>query len=223
LINAKRNVGIVTNKKDDIDLIYEEFDITQVFVLFADLKNFHLLEKLNIKEASMIFFNLKDDTDKLIATLNVKKNYPGINFMVTVDNGDLKETFYSAGVTYVLSKNEIAAKLIASYIFEPDVADYASDLLAPTKEEHDYDIQQFKIIESNPYLNQTYGEVFRDLKEKHNVISIGICKKRQNNKELIKVPEDSVKVELGDYLIMILNGQTEKIISNLFQIKEGLI
>jgi len=121
LINAKQNIGIVTNKKDDIDLIYEEFDNTRVFVLFADLKNFLMLEKLNIQEASMIFINLKDDTDKLIATLNVKKNYPEINCMVTLDSGELKETFYSAGVTYVLSKNEIASKLIASYIFEPDI------------------------------------------------------------------------------------------------------
>lgn len=223
LIHADRKVAIVTNNKDDIDIIYEEFGKEHVFVLFTDLKNVALFNKLNITKSTMIFVNLQNDADKLIAILNIKKVYPDRNFLVTLDSIDLKDTFHAAGVTYVISKNEIAAKLTASYIFEPDVAHFANDLLSSTEDELEYDFQQFKVVEGNPYLNKTYGEAFDDLKKRHNIVLTGICKTTNNGRELIKLPDDSTPVEPGDYLIMILNGETERLVAGLFGVKEGLV
>ena len=215
-------MAIVTDKKEDLDIIYEEFGRERLFVLLADLKNVALFDKLNLMNASLIFINLKSDADKLISILNIKKVYPDRNFLVALESADLKDTFHTAGVTYVVSKNAIAAKLTASYIFEPDVANFASDLLSAAKAETEYDFQQFKVLKNNPYLNKTYGEAFNDLKTKHNIVLTGICKVSNNARELIKLPDDAVKIELGDYLIMILNGRTEKIAAEIFQINEGL-
>jgi len=222
LLNAGKKVAIVTDKKDDIDIIYEEFGKEDVFVLFTDLNNIALLDNLNILNSSMIFVNLESDADKLISILNIKRVYPDRNFLVTLESVDLKDTFQTAGVTYVISKNEIAAKLTASYIFEPDVATFASDLLSSTKDKLEYDIQQFKVLENNPYLNKTYGEAFDDLKRKHNIVLTGIAKVSNGAREVIKLPDDSVEIELGDYLIMILNGHTEKIVAELFEVRKGL-
>ena len=221
LVSVGRRVAIVTDRKDDIDVIYEEFGKKNVFVLFADLKNAVLLAKVNIKKSRMIFVNLQEDADKLITILNIKKHYASRNFLVTLESADLKDTFQSAGVTYVISKAEIAAKMTASYIFEPDVADFANALLSSVKGEFEYDFQQFKVTRSNPYLNRTYGEIFNDLKQMHNIVLVGI-RKGSNGQELIKLPEDSTKIELGDYLIMILNSHTEKIVSEIFRVKEGI-
>jgi voltage-gated potassium channel len=221
LTGVGRQVAIVTDRKDDIDVIYQELGQRNVFVLFADLKSAALLEKINVMRARMLFINLKEDSDKLIAILNIKKAYPGRVFLVALENADLKDTFLSAGVSHVIPKAEIAAKLTASYIFEPDVARFASTLLSSVKGEHEYDLQQFKVIDRNPYLNKTYGEVFSDLKRRHNIVVIGIRKGNGRN-DLLELPEDSTMVELGDYLIMILNGRTEKIVSELFQVEEGI-
>ena len=223
LINADHRVAIITDKKDDIDLIHEQYSKDEVFVLFADLKNVSLFEKAGVENAGMVFVNLPTDTDKLIAILNVKKAYPGRRFVVTLDNADLKDTFQTAGVTYVLSKNEIASKLIASYMFEPDVAEFETDLLSSAKESYEYDIQQYRITDANPYLDRTYGEAFADLKARHNVLLIGICKARGEERELIKLPPDEVKIELGDHLLMIVNGVTERVIAGMFKIQEGVL
>lgn len=222
LIYAERKVAIVTDKKDDIDLIYEAYGKEQVFVLFSDLKNNAMLEKLNVAEAYMLFLNLKDDTDKLISILNIKKSYPDASFMVTLENSDLQATFQSAGVTYALSKNEIAAKMLASYIFEPDVANYESDLLASVAGEDDYDIQQYKVLANNPYANRSYGETFTELKQRYNVVCIGLVKLKEESRTLIKIPADNAVIEVGDYLIMIVSGQNEQFIVDTFKTREGV-
>ena len=222
LVDADQKVAIVTDRKDDTDLIRQQYSSDDVFVLFADLKNVSLLEKAGIRKAGILFANLQTDTDKLIAILNIKKEYPDKHFVVTLDDAYLKDTFRTAGVTYVLSKDEIASKLVASYIFEPDVAEYETDLMTSAKESDEYDVQQYRITDDNPFLNKTYGEAFDDLNARHNVLLIGICKASGANREIIKLPPDDMKIELGDYLIMIVNGVTEKIVSEMFKTKEGV-
>jgi voltage-gated potassium channel len=221
LISVDRKVAVVTDRRDDIDVIYQEFGKRHIFVLFADLKHAALLEKVNIAKSKMIFVNLREDADKLITILNIKKAYGNQSFLVALESADLKGTFQSAGATYVISKAEIAAKLTASYIFEPDVAHFASSLLSSVKGEFECDLQQFRVTASNPYLNKAYGEVFTDLKQMYNIVLVGICKGGSEH-VLIKLPEDSTRVERGDYLIMIVNSRTEKIASELFRVREGI-
>lgn len=222
LINADKKVAVITDKKDDIELIYEQFSKDNIFVLYSDFHNVAQYAKANIMDSAMVFINLSNDSDNLICVLNIKKHYENRSFLVTLEGGNLKETFQSAGVTCIISKNEIAAKLTASYIFEPDVAHFASDLLSSTKSDIEYDFQQFKVVKDNPYVNKRYGDVFYELKKKYNIVLAGLCKTRAHGRELIKLPEDDQLVELNDYLIMILNGKTKNDISKIFQVKEGI-
>jgi voltage-gated potassium channel len=223
LLNADLRVAVVTDNKDDVDLIYEQFPKDRVHVLFADLKDPLALEKAGIREAGMVFPNLETDTDKLVAILNIKREFPNSQFVVALDNEDLKGTFRAAGVTFVLSRGEIAAKMVASYIFEPDVAEYETDLLSSAKEAAEYDIQQFLVTADNPFIGRTYGEAFLDLKRVHNAVLIGITKEVDEKRELIKLPTDDVPIGAGDYIIMIVNGETERAISSTFGTSEGIL
>jgi len=76
----------------------------QVFILYSDYNNFDLLEKANIREASIVFINLDDDTEKLVYIINIKKHFSDLNYVVTLDNGILKAPFHHAGVTYAISQ-----------------------------------------------------------------------------------------------------------------------
>ena len=171
----------------------------------------------------MVFPNLGTDTDKLIAILNIKRQYPETEFVVTLDNEDLKGTFRTAGVTFVLSRGEIAAKMAASYIFEPNVAEYEADLLTSAKQSTDYDIQQFLVGPGNPYVGKTYGEAFLDLKREHNAVLIGLVKEAKEERKLIKLPQDDVPIDEGDYFIVIVSGETERAISRIFGTREGVL
>ena len=173
-------------------------------------------------ESSVVFVNLPDDTEKLVYILNLKKAYENLEFVVTIENSNLKNTFIGAGVTNAISPNEISSKILASYMFEPDVASYTEDIMSFAKNENDYDIKQFLVTHDNPYLNKTYQESFFDLKKRYNTILIGISKKDKNgNRKLIKNPLGEVGINLGDYLIVILNGTSFELILKVFNVEEG--
>ncbi|MDX1627428.1 MAG: NAD-binding protein [Fulvivirga sp.] len=223
LVAAGKNIAIVTKEKDNIDIIHEFYSSKKVFTLFSDYNNYELLNKLNIKESSIVFVNLNDDTEKLVYVLNLKKYFKELNYVVTLDNANLKSTFQSAGVRYTISKHEIASKLLASYIYEPDVAVYSEEIIAfPQTDEH-YDIKEFMVLDNNPYKDQYYDKVFYDMKKAFNVVLIGMVKVDGGRRTLLKNPEESVKIKEGDYLIMITNKKAVKKLKSFFNVEEGYI
>ncbi|MBV6645301.1 MAG: potassium channel protein [Cyclobacteriaceae bacterium] len=222
LLGVGKKVAIVTDKRQHVDFINEKYEEKNLFTLYNDFKNLDMLKKIRIQDSSIVFVNLEDDTEKLVYILNLRKIYPDLDFVVTLDNGDLKNTFLSAGVSNTISKHEISSKLLASYMFEPDVALYSEDIMSIAKADTDYDIKQFLVTSSNPYVNQAYQDVFFDLKRKYNSVLIGITKRdKYGKRRLIKNPLGELKIIPGDYLLIILNGKAFKLLKKVFNVEEG--
>ena len=222
LVSAGREVVVVTKERNNVDLIKEFYGSKKVFVLFTDFTNYDQLTKVNIEKSSIVFVNLDDDTDKLVYILNIKKIYEGLDFIVTLDNANLKGTFFSAGVTYAISKNELASKLLASYIFEPDVAGFNEEIMTYAETDDEYDMKEYQIEEKNPLVGQYYEKVFYDLKKDYNAVLVAIVKIVEGKRVLHKNPEDDIIINQGDYLLMILNNKADKKMSGIFKISEGL-
>jgi len=223
LTGAGKKVVVVTNQKDGIDFIHEHYSTKQVFVLYSEFKSPEQLDKINIADSSAVFINLDSDTEKLVFIINTKKIYANLNYIVTLDNANLKSTLLEAGATYALSKTEIAAKLLASYIFEPDVAIFNEEIISVAENETKYDMKQYMVTEKNPYNGMFYDKVFYDIKKECNAVLVGIVKCTNGKRTLIKNPETSITVEANDYLLMLINGTSEKKVDRMFQIKEGLL
>jgi len=221
VLAAKKKVAIVTGNKDDVDLIYDQYGHTEVFVLFADLHNIESLSKTNPNESSEVFLSFSDDTESLIYVIHFKKLYPKPSVVVAIQNHKLRDTFMTAGVKYVVARNEISSKLVASYVFEPDVADLNIDLLSSAITDDDFDNQQYIVNKDNPYLNKKYIEAFIDLKQNYNVVLLGMSRVINKNKSLMVNPESNTIIELNDYLIMMVSGKTKGIIEKLFEVCEG--
>ena len=222
LLAAGRNVAIITKDRHSIDIIQEFYSSDQVYTLFSDYNNIELIEKANIRHASIVFVNLNDDTEKLVYVINLKKHFSNLNYVVTLDNGNLKSTFQNAGVTYAISKNEISSKLLASYIYEPDVAIFSEELIAYAHEDHEYDMKQFQVKEGNSFANVFYEKAFFDLKKSCNVVLVGIVKVKDGKRTLHKNPEGSITIEVGDYLIIMMDRKGESKLRKHFQIEEGV-
>lgn len=223
LINAGKQVAIVTDKKDDIDKIYEQYSKKQIFCLFSDLNHFAQLEKANIRKSRVVFINLKSDDKKLVYLVNIKERYQEPEYVVNLDNQDLKQTFKSIGVTYTVSSNDIAARIIGSYIFEPDVALFSEDLLSASVSDTDYDTKQFLVKEKNPYCNRFYLDIFVELKKKYNAVLIGLSQLQDDySRLLLKNPQEEISIKPGDYLILICSGKDAKVISADFKVDEGI-
>lgn len=223
ILEAKRNVAIVTDKKDNVDLIYNQYGKEHIFVLFSDYHSFESLIKTNPDKASEVFFSFDDDTVSLIYIIEFLKHYPSPNLVVAIKNHNLKDTFHTAGVKHVVARNEIASKLVASYVFEPDVADLNIDVLSSADNDEDFDNQQYLVTEKNPYLNKNYDDAFVALKLKYNIVLLGITKKIDGKQQLIVNARSETIIELGDYLIIMVGGKVKKRVEKLFGIHEGKI
>jgi len=216
-----KQMAIVTNKKDDIDLIYSQYGKSNVFVLFSDYQSLETLDKVNADTVSVAFIGLNDDSESLMYVLAFKRIYPEPNLVVSLDKSQLKETFYAAGVTYAIARNEIASKLVASYIFEPDVATMNVGLLKTSRSDDDHDIQEYLMLEDNPYIGKDCLEVFMDLKKHYSSILMGIYKAAI--RRMVTNPGAEQKVESGDYLVIISNGLNKKKIQQVFKVQEGRV
>jgi voltage-gated potassium channel len=169
-----------------------------------------------------VFINFNDDTEKLVYIINIKKYFADLNYVVTLDNGNLKSTFHHAGVTYAISKNEISSKLLASYIYEPDVALFSEEILAYAHEDDEYDMKQIVVKSNNPYAGVFYEKAFFDLKKVYNVVLIGLVKIQEGKRRLMKNPAGDIKIEAGDYLILLIDQKGVNRLKKLFHIEEGV-
>ncbi len=225
LLDANQKIAIVTDNKDEVDMIYELFDKKEkeVFVLFANLYDYKSFKKANITKSNMVFVNLQNDDKKLMAILNLKRHYEEkIKIMVILDESDLKDTFRTAGVTYALSKNEFVSKIMASYIFEPSVAEYTVDLISHAEGAKDFDIQEFKVTDGNKFIGAKYGTLFEEITREYRSLPIGLVKTEGDKINLLKLPSMDLTIEEGDYVIFINNGESYKALKkDIFKVEQG--
>ncbi len=220
LCEEEKKVVLVSDNRDEIGKLYESFSKKFFFAVFADYNDSAQIQKAALDKANTVFVNLKSDTDKLITILNLKKLHPNLKYMVTLEDQNLKDTFESAGVTYIISKEEISSKLIASYIFEPFAAKYTLDIMEGAKSDDDYDVQQYVVTGENEYVGKNYGFLFNDVKQRTNALPIGIYKRSVN--DILKLPDDSLKIEQGDYILIITNKSSKDAMEELFGVKQGM-
>lgn len=222
IVNADKKVAVVTNNKEDIDLIYKNFSKKNVFILYHDFVDSEAFNKVNISNSISVLINFEDDTENLVNLINLKSKFSELNYVISLNNSTLKETFNSLGVTFTLSKNEVASKLIASYVFEPEVAKFTEGLMSSAIHDDDLGLMQYKVVKENYYLNKSYKETFLDLKNDFNMILIGISKYTDGQYNLIKNPIEEVNIELNDYLIVMGNPQSQINIFDKFKVEEGI-
>lgn len=221
ITESGKQVAIVTDNKNDLELIYSKFDEKDVFVLFSDYSNVDNFDLLNLNKSSSVFINFKDDSETLVRLLNIKKVYPNLNYIVSLNNSELKDTFQTAGVTFSVSNNEVASKLVASYNFEPDVAYFTEDIMSSATDEFDHDLVEFKVNTKNPFLHKNYNDIFISLKKDHNSVLMGLSRKLGEAYKLFKNPEDNMRILENDYLIIMVNGKTKEELTKIFGEKEG--
>lgn len=222
IVNAQCKIAVITNNQNDLQLIKDLYPDDMVFVLLADYENMEALEKVNIMDSNSVFVNFADDTKSLIYIINLKKLYD-VNVVVALQTYELKETFQTVGVNYIISKNDITSKMVASYIFEPDVAAFTEDLIETSVKDDDFDMHEYKVIDMNPYLNMDYVEAFVHMKKEYNCVLVGITKQENGKRILLKNPPNDIKIELNDYILVISSGIYQKRMENDFGVKEGVI
>jgi voltage-gated potassium channel len=95
LVLSGQKVAVVTDKPDNIDMIYEEFDRRSVYVLLSSLNNYDNLKKTNLTNCHRLLINNPSDKETLVNLLNIKSNeeFKDIDCLVTIKEERMRETF----------------------------------------------------------------------------------------------------------------------------------
>jgi len=110
-----------------------------------------------------------------------------------------------AGVTYVVTPDVMAGRLIASAAFEPEVANFIEDVTTAT-DVGGHDLRQYMISAS--YAGSV-AKLSKNLKEKTKTTLVGIARRSKEGRwEVFPNPEENVKVNAGD--VAILLGKDEQ-------------
>jgi len=222
IVNAEKTAVVITSKKEDVDFIYDHYDSKFVFVLHAEVLDSSTFSRANFGQANTVLLNFDDDTENLVNLIAIKTPFPDLRYVISLNNPSLKKTFKQLGVTFTLAKNEVASKLIASYVFEPEVAKITENLMSSATSDEDMGMMQFKITETNPYLGYKGLDLFLELKTKFNVILVGISKENSTESQLIKNPTNMHSLELNNYAILMGNTKGKDAITESFGIEEGI-
>lgn len=142
LMATKQKVVVITEKKELIPVIRELGNKRELFTVFGDSKDKEVLSRANIAKAKTVVISLAEDTKSLIVSVAVKEMNPSARIIVSILSDELKNTFYSTGITYVTSPTEMTGRLLASAAFEPEVALFVEDITSATS---GHDLQQYTI------------------------------------------------------------------------------
>ncbi len=223
LLFSERQVAILTRDRENVDLIYEEFGRDQVFVLVSEIDNYDAYKKAGIEHCFRVLLSHEDDTKNLVTLLNLQDQYGDIKIVVTVHNEQLRESFRSAGAEFVIPRDEIPTQLTASHIYEPDVAEYAVDLISSVQKEGDYEFQQYFVTEGHEFDGMNYGELFENVRQKTEALPFAVSQTRNGKKNIEVLPDDDLTVVSGDYVLLIMNKTVEDNVRDLFEVQQGLL
>jgi voltage-gated potassium channel len=222
IVNANQKAVVVTKNKNDVDYIYNNFDDNNTFVLYSDFFDTSILAKTNIEKSATVLLNFEDDTENLVQLISIKANYPNLNYVISLNNPSLKSTFQSLGVTFTLSKNEVAAKLVASYVFEPQVAAITEGFMSSATNDDDLGMMQYKVVPENDYLNFKCLDLYIELKKQFNMILVGISKFDGKKHVLHRNPGNEISVGINDYLVVLGTKISKEKIFSKFKVEEGI-
>ncbi|MBS3782088.1 MAG: potassium channel protein [Candidatus Thermoplasmatota archaeon] len=227
LMATKQKTVVITDDEDEIIKIRDAGDEDYIYTVYGDYKNKKVLKRANIQNATTIVIATDDDTESLIISLTVKELNPDARMIVSIQNDELKNTLYSAGVTYVSSPSEMAGRMVASAAFEPEVARFIEDVTTSTS---GYDVQQYR-ISSRSYANGiTVGKFQEKVRKEKGPLLVALGKYRPGEKrdegspknwKLITNPAPDVQIKENDILVVIGDRKENERLAKSLNLKQG--
>jgi len=227
LLATDQNVVVITNDQDVIPKIRDMGSKKHLFIAFGDYTNDKVLERANIKTARTAIVATGDDTETLIASLTIRGMNPDVRLIVSISSEELKNTLYSAGVTYVSSPSEMTGRLVASAAFEPEVALFVEDITSATT---GYDLQQYTLMKDSFASGMTVSK-FRDrMNSVKGPLLVGVAEYKPvkgekaespNNWDLIPNPDSKLKMATKDIIVVLGDDDQNDRLQDLLKTPQG--
>lgn len=135
LLETGREVALLVETMDNFELADNHYDDDNVFLCFADHLDEESFERANLTDANSVLVNRAGDAENLITILSIKEFDQDARTIVCVYNEELIKTFRSAGASYVLSRQDVLAQIIANYITSPEDEIFTQDFIETAEED----------------------------------------------------------------------------------------
>ncbi len=227
LVEADLGVVVVTPQRDEVDLIREVFG-QRVFPLYARYDDEEAMAHARLPLASRVLLALDEDTGSLVTLLRLKRAHPELPVVASVANRELVDAFRGAGADHVISTGEVTAALVASLVFEPDVARFARDMITADEGEDGEDgcdMQQYEVTQGHPFDGATFAEAHRELYARHRVVAVAIARASVGGRprELVGLPDDDAIVRAADHLLVVARESSQSALErDLFGVSQGV-
>jgi voltage-gated potassium channel len=201
LLAQDEKVAVIADNAADVGHIQGLANDKQIFATYGPVADASILERVNVPGAHSVIVATGDDTQNLIAALNLRAANPKIRIVVSVSRPELKQTLKAAGVTYVASPAEMAGRLCADAAFRPEVANMVEDL---TTTEFGADMEEFVLTERTAISTQTLPEAEQLVRRESDCIVIGYARPGPDGEYVTTLnPPSSFRFRPGDALIVV--------------------
>ncbi len=223
LLTENRQIAVITEEQDDVIIIKRKGEPKNVFPIYGDPSKNEVLEQANIKEASVVILSMEDDSKNLITALHIKEMNPKARIIVRTTRAELKKTMKIAGVTYVVTPDVMAGRLIASAAFEPEVANFIEDVTSAT-DIGGFDVRQYTISGAHA---GTVGSISKSLRANTGTTLVAIAKikapegAREGRWEVFPNPADDIKVNTGDVVLLLGNDEQFNKVKSYLDTEQG--
>lgn len=178
-------------------------------------------ERLNIDRAVGAILLTGDDAITLVTVLELKRINPELHVTAYIENSRLKKTVQNAGVSYVISPNEIVGRMIASATFEPDVSLFLEDILSTTTSDDDMDLQEFRLVNDHELVGAAFHRAARTLEEMADAKLLCYSRRAGADWKLAKGNLAAHTLQADDYMILLANHEGVRKLSTYFGVAQG--
>ena len=222
ILNAGFNVAALVDKETEITELRSMFtDAKRFFVTFGLSEDDAAFARLNIREATGAILLIDDDTKTLITALELKRMNPTLKVTAYIHNSRLRKTVENAGVSYVVSPNEIVGRMIASASFEPDVSVFLEDLLSTTTSDEDLDVQEYQLKGSHELVGRSFADAARELESRTSARLLSFSRRIDGAWKLAGSKAAAQTLQPNDYLIVLADHDGARAIGSYLQVSQG--
>jgi voltage-gated potassium channel len=222
MINAGFRVAALVDEERELTEMRSVFtDDDCFFVTFGLIQDEAAYQRLNIREATGAILLIEDDTRTLITVLDLKRLNPALKITAYIRNSQLRKTVENAGVSYVISPNEIVGRMIASASFEPDVSTFLEDLLSTTTADDDLDVQEYQLRGDHELVGRTVLEASRTIEEKTSARLLTFSRRGDGGWRLAPSRSADDHLKPNDYLIVLADQRGARAVCTYLGVEQG--
>lgn len=222
MLAAGFQVAVLTNRENDIAEMRSIFtDSSGFFAAFGVYEGDEAYRRVNIRAATGAIILTGDDTATLVTVLHLRQLNPNLKITAYIKNSQLKKTVENAGVSYVVSPNEVVGRMIASAAFEPDVSTFLEDILSTTTADDDLDIQEYRLKPDHELINKTIHQAGDAILSRTGARFLAYSRKNGNGWKVSASIEGSETLQAEDHLIVMANHSSGRKLKEYLGVSQG--